>query len=173
MSFYECKKAFLSFVKVSSRRAGAVLVVFYECRNARLLFAKVSIHRVCALRFAVIFYEGRNARLLFTKRFCSRANVVTLVFTNVGTRVYHSQNVRESRTDVPNLSQVQERVFQGRISVASKQYMTLYIKVVMVGIARRRRKIFRVLSFRMQPKIVIFSGFGVLFECISKGFPII
>ena len=49
--------------------------------------------------------------------------MVAGVFTSVGTRVYHSQNVRESRTDVPNLSQVQERVFQGRISVASKQYM--------------------------------------------------
>ena len=30
-----------------------------------------------------------------------------------------------------------------------------------------------VLCFRIQLKIVIFSGFGVLFECISKGFPII
>ena len=28
LSFYECKKAFLSFVKVSNRRAGAVPVVF-------------------------------------------------------------------------------------------------------------------------------------------------
>ena len=45
-----------------------------------------------------------------------------LRFTSVGTRVYHSQNIRESRTDVPKLSQMQKRVFQGRISVANKQY---------------------------------------------------
>mgnify|MGYP003723734391 CR=1 FL=1 len=74
LSFYECKKAFLSFVKVSSRRAGAVPVVFYECRNARLSFAKVSIDRVCAV--PVGFYKGRDARLLFAKWFCTRADVV-------------------------------------------------------------------------------------------------
>ena len=78
LSFYECKKAFLSFVKVSSRRAGAVPVVFYECRNARLLFAKVSIHRACAL---------------------------PVHFTRVGTRVYYSQNVfAAAKTWLPEFS---------------------------------------------------------------------
>jgi hypothetical protein len=42
-----------------------------------------------------------------------------------------------------------------------------------VGIARRRRENFGILGFRIQSKTVIFSGFGVLFECISKGFPTI
>jgi len=65
LSFYECKKAFLSFVKVSSRRASAIPVVFYECRNARLLFVKVFRHRACSL---------------------------PVRFTRVGTRVYYSQN---------------------------------------------------------------------------------
>ena len=104
---------------------------------------------MCASRS---FYEGRNARLLFAKWFCSRENVVAGVFTSVGTRVYHSQNVRDSCTDAPKLSQVQDRVSQGRISVPSKQYMTLYIKVVMVGIARRRRKIFRVYALECSQK---------------------
>ena len=42
-----------------------------------------------------------------------------------------------------------------------------------MGIARRRRENFGILGFRIQSKTVIFSGFGVLFECISKGFPTI
>ena len=104
---------------------------------------------MCASRS---FYEGRNARLLFAKWFCSRENVVAGVFTSVGTRVYHSQNVRDSCTDAPKLSQVQDRVSQGRISVPSKQYMYMYIKVVMVGIARRRRKIFRVYALECSQK---------------------
>ena len=59
---------------------------------------------ICPLymRGPVVFCEGRNAHLLFAKCICSRA-VVVWVFTSVGTRVYHPQNVRESRTGVSEL----------------------------------------------------------------------
>ena len=99
LSFSECKKAFLSFVKVSSRRASAVPVVFYECRNARLLFVKVSSHRTCSL---------------------------PVRFTRVGTRVYYSQNdFAAAQTWLPEFSRAQERAFTIRKTLESRARMFL------------------------------------------------
>ena len=84
LSFYECKKALLSFVKVSNRRAGAVPVVFTSI-GTRVYYSQKYLSAVCAgpLRFAMVgkhvyysqnafslhsFHERRNARLPAAKR---------------------------------------------------------------------------------------------------------
>ena len=88
--FYECKKALLSFVNVSNLRAGAVPIVFTSVGTRGDYSQK---YYPLYMR-AAAFCEGRNARLLFAKCICCRTVTRCLIFTSVGTRVYHPQNVR-------------------------------------------------------------------------------
>ena len=94
--------------------------------------------------FQKCVYERRNALLPFTKRSSSRANAVPDVFTSVGTRFYYSQKWFSSR-DV--------RLINNIIRTGG-------------GIARRRRKFFTILPFKIQSKLC----FWWVFQCISEGF---
>ena len=125
-SFHECRNMLLLFTKIVFHPHERDLYSLHECRNALLLFAKYFHPCWCDFRS---FRECSNVLLLFTKQPSSRADAFPGVLTSVGTRFHYSQKRFSSRGDT----------FNNIIRTG-------------VGIARRRRKFFTILPFKIQSK---------------------